>query len=1155
MQSTSLRQVVKVDNDKCLNCHACITACPVKYCNNGSGDVVEVNADMCIACGKCIEACTHDARYYVDDFQKFIDDIIAGEKIIAIAAPAVAAGFPDLYLNLNGWLKELGIEAIFDVSFGAELTVKSYLEHIKKNNPKTVIAQPCAAIVTYIELYKPELIQYLAPVDSPMLHTAKMVKRFYPQYKNHKIAVISPCNAKRHEFDETGIGDYNIAHQSIDKFLKDNKLKLSSFAKVDFDNPSAERAVNFSSPGGLLYTAERWMPGISEKARKIEGNPLVYDYFNTLPNIIEQGKAPLIIDCLSCEFGCNAGPLTLTKGLPQDEIEYRIKKRSDKLKEKYLSENENNPKLNTQQIEKVINKYWEDGLYTRTYVNRWKNVNLKYPNDKEKKKIYKLMHKYHDDDIKNCSSCGYASCEGMAVAIFNKLNKVENCHFYLSKETELSNEKTQESKIRLSKILDTALDGFVETDKNEIIRDANPAMQKILKRADLIGRSLYEFMDEDNLAIFASQNLERERGKLASYEIKFTQSDGKKIYGLVSATPLTNINGKIIGSFAMISDITKLKVTENELKLINEELELRVLDRTMELDEAVEELRTNAEIIESYNEELERLSIVASETDNSIIIMDAKGNFEWINDAYQKLYGITSEELKLLIGKNIVDVSSYGNIDEVLKSVISTKKSATYNSETVNSNRDKIYSQTTLSPVLKDTGDIRNIVLVDSDITDLKESEKQILNQNEEILQQREELLTQRDALQESGEHVKNIIASLPDAAFVIDDNGFVVYWNKAIEGLTGVKAENIIGLGNYEYALPFYNERKPILIDLVTKEIEILEKEYKNIVVKGNVIQAEAYTKDSKGEERYISATATALYDLSGKYKGAIEIMHDITQRKKEQEALLKQKAEIENQNSRITKQATEIKDSINYAAKIQQAILPSEEEIVKVLPNHFIFYKPKDIVGGDYYWIDEVNNKTIVAAVDCTGHGVPGGFMSMLGVSLMNEIILEKKICSPDEILNSLRKLIIDSLRQATGENRNRDGMDMSICVIDKENGIVEFASANNPIYILRNNEVIIIKGDRMPIGKHRRDNTPFAKQTFKIEKNDTIYLFSDGFVDQIGITGRKFLAKNFRDVLLKIHQNDLTTQKQLLEELYTTWKGDYQQIDDILIIGVRI
>jgi len=287
--SSALAKIIDVDSAKCVNCHACISACPVKYCNDGRGDYVTVNQDMCIGCGKCIEACTHEARNYIDDFKIFLSDVISGQKIIAIVSPAVAASFPNNFLKVNTFFKEIGIDAVFDVSFGAELTVKSYLDVMDNDGVKTVIAQPCAAIVTYIELYQPELIKYLAPVDSPMLHTIKMVKTFFPEFKNHKVAVLSPCNAKKREFIETGLGDYNIAIQSLANFFKESHTDIDALAETDFDNPPAERAVLFSSPGGLLRTAERWMPDIADKTRKIEGSPHVYNYLKNLPEMIHQG--------------------------------------------------------------------------------------------------------------------------------------------------------------------------------------------------------------------------------------------------------------------------------------------------------------------------------------------------------------------------------------------------------------------------------------------------------------------------------------------------------------------------------------------------------------------------------------------------------------------------------------------------------------------------------------------------------------------------------------------------------------------------------------------------------------------------------------------------------------------------------------------------
>lgn len=417
-----LSEVLFIDEKKCVNCHKCISVCPIKYCNDGSGNVVKVNNDMCIACGACIKACTHDARIYKDDFETFLKDIRKGKKIVAVVAPAIAANYPDQYLRINGLLKDMGVEAVFDVSFGAELTIKSYIQHIEENKPSCVISQPCPAVVTYIQIYRPELIPYLAPADSPMMHTMKMIKKFYTKYSDHKIAIISPCVAKRREFDEVGIGDYNVTIRSLQNFIDSCNINLNDYSAMDYDNPPAERAVLFSSPGGLLRTAEREIPTITNISRKIEGKDIVYHYFDSLNGEIQAGRSPLLIDCLSCHSGCNGGPGTLNEDEPADKIEYFVEKRKNDAVKNTSQEDVNN----------VINQHWEKSIYNRKYENLSGNNAIKLPSELQLRKIYKDMRKLKESDFLNCAFCGYDSCEKMAIAIFNGLNRKENCYQYKS---------------------------------------------------------------------------------------------------------------------------------------------------------------------------------------------------------------------------------------------------------------------------------------------------------------------------------------------------------------------------------------------------------------------------------------------------------------------------------------------------------------------------------------------------------------------------------------------------------------------------------------------------------------------------------------------------------------------------------------------------
>jgi len=549
--------IINVSPDKCVNCHACIIYCPVKYANNGSDIPTTVNSDLCINCGNCLRACKHNARFYTDDYAAFVQDIHNGIRMVAVVAPSVVSNFPNLYLHLNGWLKSLGVEALFDTSFGAELTAKSYIEYIKNNNPKTVIAQSCPVIVNYIQIYRPELIPYLAPVHSPMLHTIQMIRHYYPHYSNHRIAVISPSIAKKREFVETGLGDYNITYQSLEHHLQTNQITLDAFEPVEFDNPPAERAVILPSPGGLTQTAERMMPDIRNKTRQIEGAPAVYKYLDSLKSSIDKGTAPLLIDCLNCQYGCNVGTGTVLSQKTIDEIEYALRLRKEQMQALYqqAAANPNRPCLN---IEENVNRYWNQDLYRRSYVDLSGNLHLRIPDPQQLQDIYRSMHKYSDEDLYNCNSCGYGECKAMAMAIFNGLNKPQNCHFYLLKETLISHQAIVMNEARLRSIINSSLEGFILVDTSGRIQEANPAICRLLKMETLVGKTLFDLADDENQAIFQQQLKIRAEQKTNSiYNVALNRSDGTTVFCQFNASPLFDEQGRHVGSFAMISDLTE----------------------------------------------------------------------------------------------------------------------------------------------------------------------------------------------------------------------------------------------------------------------------------------------------------------------------------------------------------------------------------------------------------------------------------------------------------------------------------------------------------------------------------------------------------------------------------------------------------------------
>ena len=260
----------------------------------------------------------------------------------------------------------------------------------------------------------------------------------------------------------------------------------------------------------------------------------------------------------------------------------------------------------------------------------------------------------------------------------------------------------------------------------------------------------------------------------------------------------------------------------------------------------------------------------------------------------------------------------------------------------------------------------------------------------------------------------------------------------------------------------------------------------------------------------------------------------------------------EIDRQNRNIT-------DSIQYASRIQNAILPSSDYVKKLLPNSFIFLKPKDIVSGDFYWLAETEDSIIVSAVDCTGHGVPGAFMSIVGNNMLNNAVNIHDVKSANQILDSLNKGVTGVLGQSKFASKTavRDGMDLALCTINKKKKTLEYAGAYNPLFRIRNNELEVIKADKHPIGNFIEDKLiPFTGHSINYEPGDTFYIFSDGYVDQFGgPKDRKFMSTRFKELLLSIQEQTMEEQLETLETTLHKWKGHYPQVDDVLVIGFRL
>ena len=263
----------------------------------------------------------------------------------------------------------------------------------------------------------------------------------------------------------------------------------------------------------------------------------------------------------------------------------------------------------------------------------------------------------------------------------------------------------------------------------------------------------------------------------------------------------------------------------------------------------------------------------------------------------------------------------------------------------------------------------------------------------------------------------------------------------------------------------------------------------------------------------------------------------------------------EIQTQKEHIEKQNKEIKYSFDYAKKIQNTVLPRHEVFDGLFGEHFIFFKPKDIVSGDFYWVSQSEQRIVLTAADCTGHGVPGSLMSMLGITMLHEIVNEKNVLHSEDILNQLRLSIARTLKQEGKIGEQKDGIDMALMIYDTASKKLEFSGANSPLYIIRNGEMLEYKGNNMPVAFYEK-MSDFTRYTIEMKQGDRVYMFTDGFPDQFGgPQGKKFKYRPFKDLLLEVHERPMEEQHRILSLIFDEWKGDLSQIDDVLVIGLRL
>lgn len=493
--------VIFTDEEKCVGCNKCILQCPIAYTNvayvKSGENKIDVDKERCINCGQCIEVCDHGARDYYDDTEEFFAALKRGEKVSVLAAPSIRFNFQN-HKKLFGFLKNAGVNIIYDVSLGADITTWAYLKVIKEQKLTSIVAQPCPSIVNYIQKYKPDLISHLAAVHSPMMCTAIYLNK-YIKVKD-KLAFLSPCIAKVNEINDKNTGGlvhYNVTYAKLEEYLEKNKINLNSYNETEFDDMGCGLGLTFSRPGGLRENVEFHARGAWVK--QVEGVMHAYHYLSEYDQRAKNGSnIPLIVDILNCINGCNLGTGTKKK-VPIDDIDYN----TNKLKQQKISEKSKKKLLGKESYELFEKFNKELGLqdFLRKYEDHSASTSRREPTQIELNQIFNSLYKETENSRNiNCYSCGYGSCKEFAKAVYNNVNHLHNCTYYNRIGLEkMSNEKSlRESLTEKVAGIINSMSELAAANEDNVRSTDNVAKQtdSFLEMAEILRRTIYDVKDQ-----------------------------------------------------------------------------------------------------------------------------------------------------------------------------------------------------------------------------------------------------------------------------------------------------------------------------------------------------------------------------------------------------------------------------------------------------------------------------------------------------------------------------------------------------------------------------------------------------------------------------------------------------------------------------------
>ena len=571
-------------------------------------------------------------------------------------------------------------------------------------------------------------------------------------------------------------------------------------------------------------------------------------------------------------------------------------------------------------------------------------------------------------------------------------------------------------------------------------------------------------------------------------------------------------------SLILARTIFNIKVNERTRKMLAESQAL-----SGELKEKQEVLRQNAEEMIATQEELKhsnikleeqieevnrtqkRMQLLLENASEVIAIYEEDGAIRYISPSVETILGYSQREMQ---GSNDIDNvhpdrrEVYQNIFNQLRENPDQKVTAQF--EYRAKNGDYIWLESTGTNFMSNPA-IHGYILNSRDITERRRAE----------LEQR-----MRSKMQALSENSLDLITRL--------ENESISYVNPIIETYTGKEPSHFLN-------------KKVKEAELDSRILEGWLRVVEQVNTSNDKVSTEMDFPSAMGD-RVMQVNAIPEYDENEVIESVLVVSHDITERKVIE-------LEIQNKNKKIN-------DSINYAKRIQNAILPNNRIISKALPDSFILYKPRDVVSGDFPWFVQIKNDIFIAAVDCTGHGVPGALLSLIGYFLLNDIVRSRKIAEPGKILDMLDEGVTQTLRQDQDDSATKDGMDIALCRIDTETGEVEYAGAHRPLYMMKGGVMDEIKGNKFPIGGGiYKNQTNFTTTKFKVGKGDSVYFSSDGFPDQFGGPEvRKFGPKKVREIIEKVHHKPMEEAMKTFDHEWESWRADHKQTDDVLLIGIK-